>query len=116
MTDLFATEDTAVSIDDEEPEDAPVDSEPSAPGTTSVTSDPEDTTADESFAQLRDEHADAGRAHAADEVGDGSPENIVARVDEETAHVDQIDDSIRAEQGALDDLPLAARREADGFL
>lgn len=125
VEDLFATDDTDISIDDGESDDrattartegATTGSESTTPGTGTATPDAEDTTADELFAQLRDEHDDAEQAHAIDHVTDESPEDILARADEDAEHVDQIDDSIRADEGALDDLLLTERREADGFL
>ncbi|MFC6953583.1 hypothetical protein [Halorubellus litoreus] len=111
VEDLFATDETDISIDDGESDDETV-----TPGSGTVTPDAEDTTADELFAQLREEQDDADQAHAVDELGDESPDEIMARADEEEAHVDQIDDAIRADEGALDDLLLTERREADGFL
>jgi len=114
VDDLFATDDTDISIDDGESTDSTA-----TPGTATTTPEPEDTTAGELFQQLRDEHDDADQAEAAPEftaVTDESPADIVARADAETAHVDQIDDAIRADEGALDDLLLTGRREADGFL
>jgi hypothetical protein len=117
VEDLFATDDTAISIDDEESADrTTTERTETTPGTGTVTPDAEDTTADELFAQLRDEHDDAEQAHAVDDVTDESPDDIMARADAEAEHVDQIDDSIRADEGALDDLLLTERREADGFL
>ncbi|WP_227130887.1 hypothetical protein [Halorubellus salinus] len=111
VEDLFATDETDISIDDGESDDETV-----IPGSGTVTPDAEDTTADELFAQLRDEQDDADQAHAVDELGDESPDEIISRADEEEVHVDQIDDAIRADEGALDDLLLTERREADGFL
>lgn len=125
VEDLFATDDTDISIDDGESDDrattartegATTGSKSTTPGTGTATPDAEDTTADELFAQLRDEHDDAEQAHAIDHVTDESPEDIMARADEDAEHVDRIDDSIRADEGALDDLLLTERREADGFL
>jgi hypothetical protein len=125
VEDLFATDDTDISIDDGESDDTTTTartdertpgSKPTTPGTGTTTPDAEDTTADELFAQLRDEHDDDEQAHAVDNVTDESPEDIMARADEDAEHVDQIDDSIRADEGALDDLLLTERREADGFL
>jgi len=115
---LFATDDTDISIDDGESDDrtTTANTEATTPGSGTATPDAEDTTADELFAQLRDEHDDAEQAHAVDDVTDESPEDIMARADEDAEHVDQIDDSIRADEGALDDLLLTERREADGFL
>jgi hypothetical protein len=110
VEDLFATDDTDISIDDGESDDD------TTTASTEATPDAEDTTADELFAQLRDEHDDAEQAHAVDDVTDESPEDIMARADEAAEHVDQIDESIRADEGALDDLLLTERREADGFL
>lgn len=110
VEDLFATDDTDISIDDGESDDG------TTTASTETTPDAEDTTADELFAQLRDEHDDAEQAHAVDDVTDESPEDIMARADEAAEHVDQIDESIRADEGALDDLLLTERREADGFL
>ena len=116
VEDLFATDDTDISIDDGESTDRTTTASTDAtPGTGRATPAAEDTTADELFAQLRDEHDDAEQAHAVDDVTDESPEVIMARADEETEHVDQIDDSIRADEGALDELLLTERREADGF-
>lgn len=111
VEDLFATDDTDISIDDGESDDQPV-----TPGSATVTPDAEDTTADELFAQLRAEQDDADQAHAVDDLAEESPDEIMARADEDEAHVDQIDASIRADEGALDDLLLTERREADGFL
>lgn len=111
VEDLFATDETDISIDEEESDDETV-----TPGSGTVTPDAEDTTADELFAQLREEQDDADQAHAVDELADESPDEIMARADEEEEHVDQIDDAIRADEGALDDLLLTERREADGFL
>jgi len=117
VEDLFATDDTDISIEDGESDDGTTTaSTETTPGTGTATPDAEDTTADELFAQLRDEHDDAEQAHAVDDVTDESPEDIMARADEDAEHVDQIDDSIRADEGALDDLLLTERREADGFL
>lgn len=107
VEDLFATEDTDVSIEEstEDRTSTPDDG---------ATPDAEDTTADELFSQLRDEHA--ADEPAADAVTEESPEDIMAKADEEAAHVDQVDDAIRADEDALDDLLLTGRREADGFL
>jgi hypothetical protein len=111
VEDLFATDETDISIEDGESDDETV-----TPGSGTVSPDAEDTTAEELFAQLRAEQDDADQAHAVDDFGDETPDEIMARADEEEEHVDQIDDSIRADEGALDDLLLTERREADGFL
>jgi len=127
VDDLFATDDTDISIDDGEStddtdisiDDGESTDSTATPGTATTTPEPEDTTAGELFQQLRDEHDDADQAEAAPDVTavtDESPADIMARADAETAHVDQIDDAIRADEGALDDLLLTGRREADGFL
>ncbi|NHN40375.1 hypothetical protein G9C85_01825 [Halorubellus sp. JP-L1] len=110
VEDLFGTDDTDVSIDDEASDDHTTTPD------TATTPGPEDTTANELFQQLRDEHDDDDSATAVTDVAGESPEDIMARADEEEAHVDQIDDAIRADERALDDLLLTERREADGFL
>jgi len=107
VEDLFAHEDTDLSIDDAE-------TTTTEPETETTTAAAEDATAGEVFAQLREDVDD--EPDAAGDVADESLEDIMARADEETQHVDQIDDAIRADEGALDDLLLTERRQADGFL
>jgi hypothetical protein len=111
VEELFATDDTDISIDDGESTDGT-----DTPATETVAPEPEDTTAGELFQQLRDEHDDGSASNTVDELTDESPEAIMARADEPAEHVDPLDDAIRADEGALDDLLLTERREADGFL
>jgi hypothetical protein len=133
IEDLFATEQTDVSLDQDrstadEPSNAeassvtgsrtetPTESESGPSGSTAT--GPEDTTASAVFQQLREEagaDADTGSADP-DAVASESPDEIIAKADESTTHVDAVDESIRADDDALDDLLLTERREADGFL
>jgi len=107
---LFATEDTDVSIEDEESPD----DRPDTPGSDASGAAAEDTTAGELFSQLREEHATEEPAAGA--VTEESPEDIVAKADRDATHVDAVDDAISADADALDDLLLTGRRAADGFL
>lgn len=106
VDELFDSEDADGSVDES------ADDRTSTPGTATTSPEVQDTTAGELFAQLREDHAE----DAAETVTDEPPEAIMARADEEAEHVDDIDDAIRPDEGAFDDLLLTGRREADGFL
>lgn len=108
VEDLFATDETDLSIDDEESRAGPS-------GSGVAAERPEDTTADELFDVLRNEHDEPG-GEVSDDIAGETPEDLMARADETASHVDQIDAAIRPDEDALGDLLLTGRREANGFL
>jgi hypothetical protein len=112
IEELFATEETDLSLadDDTETQDAS-ESTASRARTTAVGTDPSDTTADELFQQLRSEQGSASTAStgpADPEFDDESPEEIMARADESEPHVDAIDERREAVVGACRRVELAS--------